>query len=80
MQRNVPWKSLQSCDVFLLAGGGEGCNSNFSLTLPQTLLLVCLSFRGGDVKSGGGGGVVVGEVGRGGVVGEEVGQNREHNV
>ena len=56
MQRNVPSKNLQSCDVFLLTGGGGGCNSNFSLTLPQTLLLVCLSFRGGDVKSGGGGG------------------------
>ena len=55
MQRNVPSKSLQSCDVFLLAGGGGGYNVNFSLTLPQTLLLVCLFFRGGDVKRAGGG-------------------------
>ena len=57
MQRNVPSKSLQSYDVFSLAGSGGGCNSNFSLTLPQTLLLVCLFFRGVDVE---GGGVVVG--------------------
>lgn len=51
MQRNVPSKSLQSCDVFLLAGGGGGYNFNFPLILPQTLLLVCLVFRRG--KPGG---------------------------
>ena len=48
MQRNVPSKSLQWCDVFLLAGGGGGYNFNFPLNLPQTLLLVCLVFRRGD--------------------------------
>ena len=71
MQRNVPSKSLQSCDLFSLAGGGVGYNFNFSLTLPQTLLSVCLVFRRGKRRGGGGGG---GGVGGGG------GGNREQNV
>ena len=40
--------------------------------------LFVFSRRGREER--GGGGVVVGEVGRVGVVVEEVGQNREHNV
>ena len=58
--------------MFLLAGDGGGYNLTFSLTLPQTVLLVCLVFRRG--KRGGGG------AGGGSVVGGEVGRNREQNV
>ena len=67
MQRNVPSKSLQSCDVFLLAGGGGGYNSNFLPTLPQTLFVGLSGFSPREAAGGGGG--------RAGV-----GQNREQNV
>ena len=66
--------------MFLLAGGGVGYNFNFSLNLPQTLLLVCFFFfKAWTWRVGG---VVVGEVGRGGegCCGGEVGRNREQNV
>ena len=69
MQRNVPSKSLQSCDVFLLAGGGGGYNFNFSLTLPRPFCWFVWFFAAGSGGEGGGS-VVVGEVGR----------DREQNV
>ena len=64
--------------MFLLAGGEGGYNFNFSLTLPQTLLLVCFFFAAWTWRVGG---VVVGDVGPGGgCCGGEVGRNRKQNV